>query len=396
MRTTSDTIGPMWRHPFLAILLAAGAAPADGDPLLALLGQDDEAARRGAIRELLQAGGGDGCARLSGYSRARDSGARENAVRTMGDFGCSSIDDYRPYFSDGSAWVADALLDAVSRNRVEEGVPYALARLDDRRRLVSDGGSWTLAQAALRALRTLTGQPIPTAAQARAEGASVPAEAVWRAWYAAHRDEPPAAWIISGVTSMREALAGHSPARRLAALETAALIGEPGQIVLVEALRRKPSDLTAALSCTPDEPPRVTDEVPCVLTVKNSTLHRVALASGDVDVEVALWVPPATEPRTSGRERDPVMVRTKPKGNPGPSAKAPAAGAPISDPGVLAGRIVDLGPGESLRRQLRIGPVEAAGRYEVKVELADLWESLDPGPYLAPPLESALVLRFEQ
>jgi len=296
----------MWSLPFLAIVLSAGAAPGDDDPLLALLGQDDDAARRGAIQGLLRADGGDGCARLSAYARARDSRARENAVRAMGDLACSSIEDYRPYFSDGSAWVAEALLDAVSRNRVNEGVPYAIERLNDRRRLVSDGGSWTLSQAALRALRTLTGQPIPSASQAREEDASAKAETAWRAWYAANRDEPQAAWIASGVKIIREALAGDATARRLAALETAALIGEPGRVLLVEALRRKPSDLAATLTCTPDEPPRVTDQVPCVLSVKNSTLHRVALAPGDVDVEVAPWVPPSTEPRTSSRSRDTV------------------------------------------------------------------------------------------
>jgi hypothetical protein len=47
-------------------------------------------------------------------------------------------------------------------------------------------------------------------------------------------------------------------------------------------------------------------------------------------------------------------------------------------------------------RPVQAGPVLTAGRYEVKVALADLWGRLDSGSYSAPPIEAAFVLRFEQ
>jgi len=384
----------MWSLALLAFLLAAKAAPGADDPLLALLVQEQDAARRGAIQDLLRADGGDACATLSGYARARDARARENAVRMMGEAGCSSIDAYRPFFSDGTAWIADALLNALARNRVEEGVPYALALLSDQRRLVTDGGSWTLGQEAQRALRTLTGQPILSAAPQNPEGRRAPIEEAWRAWYAAHGDEPASVWIASGVKSMSEALAGNSAARRLDALETALLIGDPGRPLLAETLRRNPSDLTAVLSCAPEEPPRVTDEVPCTLTVRNASPHRIALAPGDASVALSPWEQPQTAPRPSGRSRDAAGEHSKPKvkndGAPPPERPPPP------DPRTLGGRLVDLAPGEVLMRPVQVGPVLSAGRYEVKVALTDLWARLDPGPYSAPPIEAAFVLRFEQ
>lgn len=387
----------MWSLALLTVLLAAKTAPGADDPLLALLVQDPDAARRGAIRDLLRADGGDACATLSGYARARDARARENAVRTMGDAGCSSIEAYRPFFSDGTAWIADALLNALARNRVEEGVPYALALLSDRRRLVTDDGNWTLGQEAQRALRTLTGQPILSAARPNPSGRDAAIEEAWRAWYAAHGDEPASAWIASGVKSMHEALAGSSAARRLDALETALLIGEPGRPLLAEALRRAPSDLTAVLSCAPEEPPRVTDQVPCTLTVRNASPHRIALALGDPSVALSPWEqPPPAAPRPPTKSRDAATERSKSKGKTDATDPAPSPAPPPPDPRTLSGRLVDLAPGEVLMRPVQAGPVLTAGRYEVKVTLADLWGRLDAGPYSAPPIEAALVLRFEQ
>jgi hypothetical protein len=386
----------MWSRALLTVLLAAKTAPGADDPLLDLLVQDQDAARRGAIQDLVRADGGDGCATLSGYARARDARARENAVRMMGEVGCSSIDAYRPFFSDGTAWIADALLNALARNRVEEGVPYALALLSDRRRLVTDDGSRTLGQEAQRALRTLTGQPILSAAPQSPGDRRAPIEEAWRAWYAAHENEPATVWIASGVRSMREALAANSAARRLDALETALLIGEPGRPLLSEALRRNPSDLTAVLSCIPEEPPRVTDQVPCTLTVRNASPRRIALAPGDTSVALSPWEQPPPAPKLSGRSRDAASERSKPKGKTDDRDSPPPVGPPPPDPRTLGGRLVDLAPGEILMRPVQVGPVLSAGRYEVKVGLADLWARLDPGPYSAPPIEAAFVLRFEQ
>ena len=382
--------------PLMLVLLTAGSPSGGEDPVLALLEQEGIPERRAAIEDMLRAEGRDACERLSSYSRAREARARENAVRTMSAAGCSSADDYRPYFSDGSAWVADALLDALTRHRIAEGVPYALARLSDSRRLVSGDGSWTLAQAAHRTLRGLTAQPIPSARPQGQGTASGGVEAAWRSWYAQHGEEPASDWMASGLKRMREALAGNSAVRRVAALETAALIGEPGRPLLVEALRRKASDLEAALTCTPDGPPRVQDQVPCIITVRNTAPRRMALAPGEIAVKVAPWEPPATAPRGA----EPSRPRGKPQ--PDPKEKATTGPAPSSrPPGAedgrsLGGKIVDLGPGESLRREVQVGPVTTAGRYEINVRLGDLWGSLDPGPYDAPPIEAALVLRFEQ
>ena len=71
----------MWSLALLAFLLAAKTAPGADDPLLALLVQEQDAARRGAIQDLLRADGGDACATLSGYARARDARAREKIGR---------------------------------------------------------------------------------------------------------------------------------------------------------------------------------------------------------------------------------------------------------------------------------------------------------------------------
>jgi hypothetical protein len=130
--------------------------------------------------------------------------------------------------------------------------------------------------------------------------------------------------------------------------------------------------------------------------VKNVASRRVALAPGEVRVELTARGPDAGAPGASRREESRKGAPKKQEGKAGARASAATALAPAADAGALGGRMVDLGPGESLQRPVRIGPVVTAGRYEAKVALADLWGSLDPGPYESPPIEAALIVRFEQ
>jgi len=386
----------MVRPGIPAVLLVLGLIEARGadDALLQLLAQG-AAARREEIESLLKARGGDPCSTLSGYALVRDATARERAVRGLGEIGCRDVEHYRPYFSDADAWVADALLDSLARNRVGEAVPYAIDRLSDRRRLVSDAGSWTLSEAAHGSLRTLTAQPIPPPRVGR----SADPAAAWRAWYDAHRDRPPASWIASGLESVRLALAGDDAERRLEALETAAAVGEPAETLLQEALRRAPSDLVVTLSCDPDEPPRVGDQVACTLMVRNVSRRRVALAAGEIATVVSPWAPepgpaPASPPRRGSAAPPSRTKETKAK----TGAAPPAVARPL-DARRLRGHFVDLGPGDSLRRTLSVGPVQTAGRYEVNTRLVDLQSGPRKEDFAssdAPPIEASVILRFEQ
>jgi len=391
--------------PLLAVAVWAAcaltAAPARAaDPLQGLLADGDEATRREAIRERVRALGDAACPTLSAYAGAPDPRAREHAVEAMEEAGCDRLEDYRDFFRDRSAWVVRAVARALGRHRIAGGVPFLLSHLEDRRTLVSDGDSVTLSDVVEQALRRLTAQPIEPegAAPRQAPGGREAAVAgAWRAWYAAHAQEPPARWLSDGRTTIRAALAGGSPPARYAALQTLALVGEPVVDLLLEALQRRAGEITAALQCAPDEPPRVTEEVPCTLSLRNDTARRIPLALGEIDLRLG----PATAAPAPAPAKPPAGKEIK-KDNPPKGAAKPAAPAPppvpILEPERLAGTIVDLAPGQVLRRPVSVGPVPAAGRYEAVAAFQDLGRRLKPGAFPSdlPRLEATLLLRFEQ
>src|SRR5262245_32618616 len=361
------------------LVLAAsivGAPPLRAvDPLPGLLVDGDDASRQDAIRERVRTLGEAACPTLSAYAGAPDPRAREHAVDAMDDAGCDRLEDYRDYFGDRSAWVVHAVARALGHHRIAGGVPFLLSHLGDRRTLVSDGDNVSISDTAERALRRLTAQPIePEAASARGgPGGRGPAvAAAWRAWHAAHSAEPPARWLNDGRAAIRAALAGGSPKARYAALETLTLVGEPVVDLLVEALKRRPGEITAALQCAPDEPPRVTEQIPCTLSLRNDAERRVSLALGDIDLRLgpvtAAPPPAAAKPppaRDAGKDKPPAGPAKPARGtNPPPE--------PRPEPERLAGTFVDLAPGQVWRRPVAVGPVATAGRYEAVASFQDL------------------------
>jgi hypothetical protein len=400
-----------------ASLLAGGGGLLALDPLPGLLTDGDDPAQRQMVRERVSALGEAACPTLSAYAGAPDPRAREHAVTAMDEAGCDRFEDYRDFFSDKSAWVVRAVVLALGHHRIAGGVPFLLAHLEDRRRLVSEGDSVGIAESAEQVLRRLTAQPIePEGSAPRgvpgAHEAAV--AAAWRAWHRGHGGEPAAKWLADGRAAMRAALASGSPQARYAALETMALVGEPADDLLVEALKRRPGEITTALQCAPDEPPRVTEEIPCTLVLRNDAARRIPLALGEIDLHlgpvVASAAPPATAPGTAaGKTADGKGSRGKEIKKDDGKGKRPAPGTapgtapatppePRPAPELLAAAIVDLAPGETLRRPVRVGPVAAAGRYEAIASFQDLGRRLDPAafPPDLPRLEASLFLRFEQ
>jgi hypothetical protein len=390
-----------------ALLVGAPRAGngAAADPLPSLLTDDWDAARQGAVQERVRALGSSACPTLAGYAAARDPRAREHAVRAMADAGCSDLADYRGFFSDTSAWVVDALIDAAARQRMEAATPFLLSHVEDRRRLVSDEGARVIAEQADRGLRRLTAQPIPRLPAARG-GTATGDPGAWRVWYAAHGADTPALWIESGLTAIRRDLTGDDAARRLVALDTLALLGAPGRATLAATLRRASADLDVGLVCLPDEAPRVLDQIPCTLTITNVGAHRLALSIGEPLVRLELHQ--ASAPQASAAPSAPAAPshgRDKPRGVK-PAPAAPSAGsttradgaAMVSDAdlALMAGHFLELAPGAVVRRALSVGPVKTAGRYDVHAGVVDLARPLFAGsPDLPGPIESVVSLRFE-
>jgi hypothetical protein len=381
----------------IAIVPARAAPRAAPDPLAAMLADDWSDATRAAVADRVRGLGGAACATLAGYAAAQDPRSREHAVRALDIAGCDTIEDYQPFFADRAPWVVDAVIEAVARRRIAASWPFILAHVDDRRRLVSDDGSWTIEEAAHRSLRRLTGQPIPFATDDSPE-ARDRAAAAWVAWFAAHAGESPSAWLESGLAAARAALAGSDPVRRMAALETLALSDGRGLALLRDALLRAPGEIEARLVCTPEEPPRVTETVPCALVLRNAAARRIPLALGDAGIALAgMAGPPADldgkEPRRDGKGSG--GARGKRSAAPPPAVAPPPP--PPATAADLRGRFVDLAPGASTTLPLNAGPVATAGRYEARATVRDLGVAL-PGPAGGRPdqIEAATIVRFEQ
>ena len=393
----------------LACLAAAhGVLPAattrgGPDPLPELLAGEWDELTRAQVTDRVRALGGAACVTLSGYAALPDSRAREHAVRAMADAGCAVEADYRPFYADGAPWVADAILDAVARRRLNDAWPWVAAHLTDRRRLVSDAGGFTIEETAHQVLRSLTAQPIPFAAS-MSVAARDQAAARWRAWFALHGEEPPEAWVTSGLTACRVALAGNDAAARMAALQTLALIGERGDGILRDALLRAPGEIEVALRCEPDEPPRVGDTVPCTLAIRNRSSRRIPLALGPAALSLALSAPPPdpAPAAAEGRGRKPAAPKGRSRESalaapPAPVPPAPAPPASAARVAIPADCFVDLLPGGESLQPLKAGPVPSAGRYDLRAAVPDWSASLPPeNPHQSARIEATLTLRFEQ
>ena len=366
---------------------AAGPAPSGAADLLALLTEEDYESQRARLLASLPPGDGR-CGFLGGLAGERNARVRENAVRLLADAGCAGLASYRPYLDDASPWVVDAVLRAIERHRIGAAVPYLLERLEDPRRILEGERVRTIGATAHRALRVVTCQSFhydPDAPPAARAGA----RRRFAEWYASARSRPRDSWVREGIARAREALQRPGTAWRIEALALLALIGAPAEPELRAALRRAPGDLQAGVVCTSDEPPRVGDALDCVLLVQNAAGRRVALAAAPGAPRVRLVPLPPPGVREPGA-REPGVRE--------PGAREPGVREPAAPPrdaasgGPLEEALIDLGPGETLERRFKAGPVGAAGRYEVRATL----EAPASAPGAAPPIEGRTVVRFEQ
>jgi hypothetical protein len=368
------------------------------DPLLQDLAGDDYEDARPLILRDLRGLERPACETLAAYRDQRNDRVRENAVRALRDAGCRSFTDYSPYLDDPSPWVTETILLAVEKYLMVEAAPFLIDHLTDRRRIVSGDGSWTIGETAHRVLQTVTCQSFHYDPLGR-PGGWQESQAEWRRWYAAHRTESREAWIDQGIARARDYLARDYAPHRVEGLRLLALIGGRAFPALREALARAPTDLIARVVCQPEEPPRVTDEVPCLFQVMNASRRHVALAP----------LAAAPELRVKRQEEGPDRgSSTRPVG--GEKSAAPSlgkgrAGKPSHEkPGAVAGDvaapaaarqlpaaefsgwILDLAPGETWQREFKVGPVLSAGRYEVRATFSDFISSL----------EASAIVRFEQ
>ncbi len=342
-----------------AAMVAPRAAAPRPDPLQSILADDDFEARLADLALELKQGGASPCERLGAFGEHRNQRVREHAVRALSVAGCGTFVSFGPFLRDPNPWVTEAVLRGIEGQRVREAVPFLIDRLSDRRAIVSDDGAWTIAESAHRALRALTCQSFHFDPQGSPRGQ---AEAVerFRSWYLEHGAEPRERWIVSGLSLARDYLGRDFAPHRREGIELLLLIGPPAATELRAALGRKAGDLRAAVTCQPVEPPRVSDRVPCTLVVTNAASRPVALVPIGDAPEVRLIR------QDDGHAED---HGDRLRGTPQGAAEMPA----------LAARVIDLGPGDVLRRDFQVGPVRAAGRYEVRATLVDLATSL-PGP----------------
>lgn len=352
-------------------LLAATPPTTPADPLLSHLAEAEYEAVWPGLQTALQRLD-DPCRSLGAYAAHRNDRVRENAVRALGAWGCSRFSSYEPYLGDRYPWVVEAIVRAAEQHKMAEAVPFLLDQIGDSRRILAGTISRTIGEMAHRALRGVTCQSFHYDPEGTPESRVIAVER-WRRWYAAHRHEARAAWEGAGV-GLAVAYVGHEfPPYRLEGLRLLALIGPPAVPALRAALERRPADLLAGLACQIDEPPRVTDEITCLLLVQNASQRRVALVPAPdplrVEISRAGAASPAGAPAPEGR--DPVS------GGSGTVLEAILA--------EIEAGVVDLAPGEIVRYEFKVGPVPAAGRYEIRATLTDRAAWLPAPPAVAPP-----------
>ncbi|HEV8702980.1 MAG TPA: hypothetical protein VGV60_17045 [Candidatus Polarisedimenticolia bacterium] len=362
------------------------------DSILPLLTAEDYDETRPRILEALRQFGAP-CRSLGAYASSRSTLVREHAVRALSDAGCADFAAYEGFAADGDAWVIDAIIRAAGKHLIAGAVPFLLARLSDSRRILADEGTWTIGDTAHRGLQAITCQSFHYDAAASADDRRN-ALTRWRQWYLAHRDEPREAWVREGIDRAREYAARDYGPHRLEGLRLLALIGEPALPALRALLGRTPGDLSAEVSCLPEEPPRPPDQVPCVLLVRNVTDRKVAFA------------PPQSGPEVRVTRQEPPEADGAPA-RPGKATASRPAPAPPEPPvpvdpraalAALAARLVELSPGEVRRYDFAIGPVPAPGRYEVRASLPDsaLTPGAGPASMRAPgTIEVKTVVRFD-
>jgi len=388
---------------------AAPAPKAASDPLLAYLLDDDEQARA-QVLGVLREQGLSPCKSLGDYAENPNSRVRANAVEAMDAGGCSDFQSYGAYLLDGSAGVVAALIQAAERHMIKDAVPFLIGTLTDRRRIVNEEGTWSLGEGAHRALTVITCQSFhfdPAAPRDDQRNAVTR----WRQWYLAKKDLPREEWEQEGIDRARDyAGRDHGP-YRIEGLRVLALIGPRALPTLRELLARRPGELQAEIVCLPDEPPRVTDAVPCALVVRNASSRSLVIAPPPDGLKVQVSRSDAWP-----ADREPTPLEPKANGRKGPVVANEAP--PGSTPGMLrdfANWLTLLGPGEARRFEFSAGPVLSAGRYRVSVSLKDLAASLvgeaipadgAPGKRVANPsprsagafsaIEEETVVRFEQ
>jgi len=338
---------------------AGAAAPADAPrpdraALAGLLAAAANAEARSAIVQ--QLGETAACPELAGFDASSESAVREQAVRSMDQAGCAAIEYYRPYMRDPNPWVTDALVAAIERYRIGEAIPFLISHLPDPRRILSSGGVWTIGERSHRALRVVSCQSLhydpdgPEQARARAA-------ARWTTWHAEHGGESRAAWLEAGIARAGEYLQSDDGRLRLEGLELLLLIGAPAAAEMEAAFRRDPSDFEASMTCSPEEPPRVTEEVPCLFQLSNRSERRIAFVPGVLSVALR---------RQGAREDEMNSARA------GQLSSSPEAADPDASMAAWVDQIIDLAPGQRLGWPILIGPVSTAGRYDVQGTLADL------------------------
>jgi hypothetical protein len=325
------------------------------------------------------------CRALGAYGRIDNSRVRGNAVEAMDEAGCSDFQAYSGYVLDVSAGVVAALIKAAERRVMKDAVPFLLGTLSDRRRIVTGQGSWLLGEEAHRALMVITCQSFhydPSAPRDDQRNAVTR----WRQWYFAKRDLPRDEWEREGIGRARDYAARDHIPYRVEGLRLLALIGPAALPALRELLARRPGDLEAEVVCLPDEPPRVTDAVPCALVLRNASSHPLVIAPPPDGLEV----------RVSRSDAPPAAARETP------------TDPPAGMLGVFADRLTVLPPGEVRRFEFSVGPVPSAGRFTVHAALGDLAAVLaggtistdgavvKRGPHASTAIEAYTIVRFEQ
>jgi len=352
----------------------APAPVTPADPLLSYL-QDDDPHARAQILGTLREQGASPCRALGAYFRNGSSRVRGNAVMAMNDAGCSDFRAYDGYLLDDSAGVVAALIEAADRRVMGDAVPFLIGSLSDRRRIVTAEGTWSIGERAHRALMAITCQSFHYDPSAPLDDQRN-AVTRWRQWYLAKRGLPRDEWVEEGIGRARYYAGRDYEPYRVEGLRLLAIIGPRALPALGQIVARRPGEVSAEVVCLPEEPPRVTDAVPCALVVRNASNRPLAIAPPSDGLEIRVL-----------RTDAPSVAHGAVGGGPPPPARpGPALDGGAGILGAFADRLVDLAPGEIRRFEFTAGPVPSAGRYRVIAALSDLAAGLAAG---STPLDGA-------